>query len=166
MSWLRRLLFYRIPMPWERRRGVASPGLPAAADAGAVPPEPVKTASPGLPAREDRDLDPLLVQLVDLDDELALIEGNRQGQSEAVVALVRQRIGGMLDSCGAEVIRLREWSPANQRAVKVVAVAGPGPEMRYLDSVSSGLKVRGRLVRKQEVIVGRPGPKQEVQQLA
>jgi hypothetical protein len=165
MSWLRRLLFCRIPMLWERRRVVASTGLPAAADAGAVPREPVQTGSPGFPAREDGDLDPMLVQLVDLDDELALIEAKRQEHSEAVVALVRQRIAYMLDSCGAEVIRLREWSPSNQRAVKVVAVAGPGAEMRYLDSVSSGLKVSGRLVRKQEVIAGRPGPEQEVQQL-
>lgn len=56
-----------------------------------------------------------------------------------------------LSALGCEILDSDVWNPETQRAVKVEYTLPPGSTPSIAQKVSYGLRVQGRLVRKQEV---------------
>ena len=97
----------------------------------------------------------LLLALVDLLDDVGRLAAARPpGEAET---FVQEKLRLLIELNQGEIIRLDRWDPALQRAVRVEPASAEAPEDTILRSAASGLKVGGRLVRKQEVVLARSG---------
>ena len=89
--------------------------------------------------------------LVNLLDELRTVRKAFSGNDTSCIKLMLNRIQKILHETGCELLDSDTWEPAIQRAIKIDYVLPEGQEPVITEKGASGLKVRGRLIRKQEV---------------
>lgn len=91
--------------------------------------------------------------MVSMLDELHIMEPGIQGEDLEILHRVAAAIHHELRRMGAEVLDLNEWDPQWQRAVEVRRDLPSGAAPVIAEKVESGLVLRGRLCRKQSVIL-------------
>ena len=94
-----------------------------------------------------RRLEDWALEVVDTIDEISRIP-----HEKGTIAYV-ERLRSQLSMQDCTLIDSDEWNPELQRAIKVQDAAQPGGTPRIIRKVSTGLHVRGKLVRKQSVII-------------
>ena len=94
-----------------------------------------------------RRLEDWALEVVDAMDEIS-----RMPHEKGTVAYV-ERLRSQLAMQDCTLIDSDEWNPELQRAIKVQEAAQPGGAPRIIRKVSTGLYVRGKLARKQTVII-------------
>ena len=99
-----------------------------------------------LSPNEDRHL----LNLVDLLDEVGLLK-KASSMGEQTLEIVESRIQDLILLSDGEIIRDAVWNPDRQRAVEVIM--GENPGITLLSSRSSGLIIKGRVVKKEEVVI-------------
>ncbi len=97
--------------------------------------------------------------VIDLVDEIVYMEKSYTEAEKTLMEELTQSLRDNLKSRECEVIDVDEWTPAKQRAIKVNRVLPSGSPYKIVRKGASGLIVRGRLIRKQEVIVDIPEDK-------
>jgi hypothetical protein len=70
---------------------------------------------------------------------------------EQSLEIVESRIQDLILLSDGEIIRDLVWNPDRQRAVEVIK--GENPGITLLSSRSSGLIIKGRVVKKEEVVI-------------
>jgi hypothetical protein len=93
-----------------------------------------------------------LLNLVDLLDEVVLLKKTSPTDVPSL-AIIEARITDLIVLSDGEIIRDTVWNPERQRAVKVVN--GEGLGITIISSRSSGLTIKGRVVKKEEVIIAK-----------
>ncbi len=104
-------------------------------------------------ADEREDLERWALAIVDLLDELRLMQPSYSPQDSKAAALLRDELLRLLREQDCELIDLDDWTPSRQRALRVEHKLPEGEAPRILSKETSGLIVKGSLVRKQEVSV-------------
>lgn len=94
-----------------------------------------------------RRLEDWALEVVDAMDEISRIP-----HENGTVAYV-ERLRNQLSMQDCTLIDSDEWNPELQRAIKVQDAAQPGGSPRIIRKVSTGLYVRGKLARKQAVVI-------------
>ena len=94
-----------------------------------------------------RRLEDWALEVVDAMDEISRIP-----HEKGPVAYV-ERLCSQLSMLDCTLIDSDEWNPELQRAIKVEEAVTPGSSTRVTRKISTGLRVRGKLVRKQTVII-------------
>lgn len=94
-----------------------------------------------------RRLEDWALEVVDTIDEIS-----RMPHEKGTFAYV-ERLRSHLSKQDCTLIDSDEWNPELQRAIRVQDAAQPGGTPRIIRKVSTGLHVRGKLVRKQSVII-------------
>lgn len=95
----------------------------------------------------------LALLTVDLLDELKRMESNyREADAENLLSL-RSLLQKLLDSTGCELLDSDDWNASIQRAVKIEYTLPEYSAPSIKEKKASGLRVKGRLIRKQEVIL-------------
>lgn len=101
----------------------------------------------------DAEPEQLALHAVDLLDELKRMENNyREADAENLLSL-RSLLKNLLDSTGCELLDSYDWNAAIQRAVKIEYTLPEYSAPSIKEKKASGLRVKGRLIRKQEVIL-------------
>jgi hypothetical protein len=98
----------------------------------------------------------MLLGMVDLLDEIDALQPEADAEQRKALAHVAGRLRDQIELAQGEVIQEQAWNPALQRAVKVEPASTGQREPRLLESFASGLKYKGRIVRKQEVKISQP----------
>lgn len=93
------------------------------------------------------------VAMVSMLDEIRIMEPGIQGDDSETLHRVAAAIRRELSRLEAEVLDLDEWDPQWQRAVEVRRDLPSGAAPVIAEKVESGLVLRGRLCRKQSVIL-------------
>lgn len=92
------------------------------------------------------------LKAVDLYDELQrLVDSSFEGERHVLNAIL-SRIASELDTKGFAQIKLSEWNPEFQNAV-VVTQGECSEGIKVIDTISSGVKRNGQVLRKQEVSI-------------
>lgn len=94
-----------------------------------------------------RRLEDWALEVVDAVDEISRIP-----HEKGTIAYV-ERLRSQLSMQECTLIDSDEWNPELQRAIKVQDAAQPGGSPRIIRKVSTGLYVRGKLARKQAVVI-------------
>jgi hypothetical protein len=115
-------------------------------DARSQPHHDSHTDTRSLSPNEDRHL----LNLVDLLDEVVLLK-KASSTGEQSLEIVESRIQDLILLSDGEIIRDLVWNPDRQRAVEVIK--GENPGITLLSSRSSGLIIKGRVVKKEEVVI-------------
>lgn len=89
--------------------------------------------------------------LVNLIDELHTVHNAFSGNDSACIELMLIKIQKHLQENGCELLDTDTWDPTIQRAIKIDYVLPEGQGPIIITKGATGLKVRGRLIRKQEV---------------
>lgn len=92
---------------------------------------------------------------VDFLDELEALE-NYTAADLAILAELAEGLQAALAGAGAELLAPPQWDPALQRAVKVNFVLDSNAEPEVVKTFATGVKLAGRLLRKQEVELNMP----------
>lgn len=93
------------------------------------------------------------LRVVDFLDEYRLLQQNGQTVLTGADAEVRGVILQIFTEIGASMIDEETWTPSLQRAVSVITSPTPCASPSIQAKGASGLIIRGRLVRKQEVVL-------------
>jgi len=147
---------------WMLRRFLASRRRTPPPDApSASAPESMRPALPTVPpasepAAHEPHLDQLLLGMVEVIDEIELMKSEAPPETIRSLALIQGRLEDKITLAEGELIRETQWQPALQRAVKVEPAEAGQTEARVLRSRATGLKHRGRMIRKQEVVISQP----------
>ena len=151
--------FFAGRLVWRRHE--QSGKVSASGDARGSAPELTQTESRPDPAKLQRStpepqLDQFMLGAVDMIDEIELMKSGSNSEAARSLALVRGRLEDNIALAGGELIHENVWQPALQRAVKVEPVEPGQTDVRVLRTRATGLKLRGRLIRKQEVVISQP----------
>ena len=144
----------------HRRRTRSSRGKEFdASNAASAQTEPLDTE---LPFRESSESPAesiqLLLGIVDAIDEMELMKMRVTSAEDGGLLAIQDRLRDLIELSGGELIRETSWQPALQRAVKVEPAESGQTEVRVLQTLATGLKHAGRIIRKQEVIISQPKP--------
>lgn len=101
----------------------------------------------------DSDLQHLLEEVVSLYDELAILKSSPQSDNKLQCDFLRSRLKDMVERVGAELIDDDNWDAARQRAIEIRNKNEKSTTPTIAEKVGSGLRFRGRLIKKQEVIL-------------
>lgn len=100
----------------------------------------------------EKDEDRWGLKAVDLYEELQrLIDSSSEGERHVLEAIL-SRIASELNTKGFVQIKLSEWNPEYQNAV-VVTQGECAEGIKVIDTISSGVKRNGQVLRKQEVSI-------------
>lgn len=97
-----------------------------------------------------------MLAMVDLIDEIELMKRDGPAESVRSLVLIQGRLEDSVSLGEGTLVRETTWHPALQRAVKVEPPKPGQSEVQVLRARATGLKHRGRLIRKQEVIISQP----------
>ena len=100
--------------------------------------------------------DRFMLSVVDVIDEIELMTANSTPEVCRSLDLVQSRLENNVELAGGELIREKAWQSALQRAVKVETAEPGQTDVRLLRCRAMGLKHRGRLIRKQDVVISQP----------
>jgi len=92
------------------------------------------------------------VKAVDFYDELQHLVDSSSEEERHVLDAILSRIESELDAKGFVRIKLSEWNPEFQNAV-VVTQGECAEGIKVIDTISSGVKRNGQILRKQEVSI-------------
>ena len=92
------------------------------------------------------------IKAVDFHDELLRLVESAEETERPVLLAILSRLGSELSDNGFELIKLLDWDPELQDAV-VVTTGGNSGGVKVIDTISSGVKRRGSILRKQEVSI-------------
>lgn len=93
--------------------------------------------------------------IVDFYDELTGESLKLDSQSDAEITKLRLAIEKLLNEQAIELLRYQEWTPECQKAV-VVTPSDGCDRIRIVQTITSGIKKDGKILRKQEVSVITP----------
>lgn len=91
--------------------------------------------------------------LLDLWEEVQTLRRSSSAEDAGHLAAVTAQMEAFLRHEDCEMLCGTEWDPAHQRALRVEYVLPAGSAPQVAAPVSAGLKVRGRLVRRQSVML-------------
>lgn len=94
--------------------------------------------------------------LVDLLDEIRILEKSTSGSDLEALRGMTSAVRKELDLLGAKVIDVDEWCPNLQRAVEMRRDLPLGASPVIADKVASGVEFRGKMCRRQKIILRMP----------
>jgi molecular chaperone GrpE (heat shock protein) len=100
----------------------------------------------------------MLLGIVDVIDEIELMKTSAAAAEHGGLSAVQDRLRDLVELSGGELIRETSWQPTLQRAVKVEPAEPGQTDVRHLQTLATGLRHAGRIIRKQEVIISQPKP--------
>lgn len=90
---------------------------------------------------------------VDFYDELLLLEKSADVQDITALSSLKDNMTQAFKSMGIELLRASSWNPETQRAISVEKILPPGASPVIREQGASGIRLDGRLIRKQEVLL-------------
>ena len=104
----------------------------------------------------DSELCQFMLGVIDSIDEMELKKRRLPASEQAIVLAMQERLCDLIGLAEGEVIQETVWRPELQRAVSISPGSSDQKDTQIITSIQSGLRHRGRIIRKQDVHISKP----------